>query len=348
MQLKIGELAKRSGLTVRTLHHYDAIGLLSPSGRSDNGYRFYSRDDAARLHQIQALKQIGFSLADIGELLAAKGVLPLDLIRQQRAVLDQQIAHAQNLRDCLSLLDEQLSRGAEPTLEEWLSALELMALHSKYFSAEEVKAMRARKRNVAELSEAAWRQFHGEVAQLIAAGIPPADKRAQALACVWIQRSHQLAGGDFSIMQRLGEMQEKEPELRVRSGATKEVVEYLRRACIIDDTRIFEKHLSGAELTALREAMLRHFGQWPSLVLRVREQLKQDATPQCPALQALAQEWHELFYATYGNSDAATTEKMAAILRQESEWSTSRGVDEDLLRAIFAAKAQFNSSVRNL
>lgn len=342
MQLKIGELAKCAGLTVRTLRHYEAIGLLSPSGRSGNGYRFYSRNDAARLHQIQALKQIGFSLADIGELLAAKGVVALDLIRQQRAVLDRQIAHAQNLRDCLALLDEQLARGAEPSLEEWLSALELMALHSKYFSAEEVKAMRARKRNVEELSEAGWRQFHGEVAQLIAAGVPPADKRAQALATTWIQRSHQLSGGDVSIMQRLGKMQESEPVLRARSGATMEVVDYLRRACLIADTRVFEKHLSGDELAALGEALLCHFGQWPLLVSRVREQLNRGATPQSPELQALAREWHELFVATYGNGNAATAKKMAGILRQESDWSASKGVDQEVLCAILAAQALMN------
>lgn len=48
MMLKVGELARRSGLTVRTLHHYDSIGLLKPSGRSDAGYRLYNRDDVAR------------------------------------------------------------------------------------------------------------------------------------------------------------------------------------------------------------------------------------------------------------------------------------------------------------
>lgn len=49
MRLKVGELAKRSGLTVRTLHHYHAIGLLTPSARADNGYRLYDRHDIARL-----------------------------------------------------------------------------------------------------------------------------------------------------------------------------------------------------------------------------------------------------------------------------------------------------------
>lgn len=74
MQLKVGELAKRSGLTVRALHHYHAIGLLSPSARAENGYRLYGRDDIARLHQIQALRRFGLSLAEIGAFLDQPGV----------------------------------------------------------------------------------------------------------------------------------------------------------------------------------------------------------------------------------------------------------------------------------
>jgi DNA-binding transcriptional MerR regulator len=70
MMLKIGELGKHTGLTVRALHHYDAIGLLKPSARSDAGYRLYNRHDIARLHQIQALRKFGLSLADIGVYLA--------------------------------------------------------------------------------------------------------------------------------------------------------------------------------------------------------------------------------------------------------------------------------------
>lgn len=91
MRLKVGELAKRSGLTVRTLHHYDTLGLLTPSARSDAGYRLYDRSDIARLHQIQALRRFGMSLTDIGQWLANRDV-PLDtLIARQVDMLTQQI-----------------------------------------------------------------------------------------------------------------------------------------------------------------------------------------------------------------------------------------------------------------
>src|SRR5579862_8581174 len=98
MLLKVGELARRSGLTVRTLHHYDAIGLLTPSARADNGYRLYNRDDIARLHQIQALRGFGLTLADIGAYLAQPDRPLADLIAQQIAMLDEQIDKAARLR----------------------------------------------------------------------------------------------------------------------------------------------------------------------------------------------------------------------------------------------------------
>src|SRR3990167_6381584 len=83
MLLKVGDLARRTGLTVRTLHHYDEIGLLKPSGRSESGYRLYSRADVARLHGIQALRHLGLPLADIAAMLDGSGTPPGLIIEQQ-------------------------------------------------------------------------------------------------------------------------------------------------------------------------------------------------------------------------------------------------------------------------
>src|SRR6201988_5498959 len=64
--LKVGELAKRTGLTVRTLHHYDEIGLLKPSLHTEAGHRLYTAADVARLQQVLSLRQLGFSLEQVG------------------------------------------------------------------------------------------------------------------------------------------------------------------------------------------------------------------------------------------------------------------------------------------
>jgi MerR family transcriptional regulator, thiopeptide resistance regulator len=66
---KIGELAKRTGVSIRTLHHYDDIGLLSPSHRTESGHRVYGREEVVRLQQILSLRQNGFSLEQIRDAL---------------------------------------------------------------------------------------------------------------------------------------------------------------------------------------------------------------------------------------------------------------------------------------
>ena len=65
MALTVGEAAQLSRVSVRTLHHYDEIGLLNPSARSDAGYRLYDDDDLRQLQQILLFRELGFSLDDI-------------------------------------------------------------------------------------------------------------------------------------------------------------------------------------------------------------------------------------------------------------------------------------------
>ncbi|KJL23779.1 MULTISPECIES: MerR family transcriptional regulator [Microbacterium] len=69
--MHIGELAERTELSLRTLRHYDEIGLLEPSGRSEGGFRLYTEDDYERLMLIRRMKPLGYSLEQMGDLLRA-------------------------------------------------------------------------------------------------------------------------------------------------------------------------------------------------------------------------------------------------------------------------------------
>lgn len=134
MRLKVGELARRSGLTVRTLHHYHAIGLLTPSARADNGYRLYGRDDIARLHQIQAMRRFGLPLAEIGAYLDQPAT-PLDaIISKQIAMLDRQIQQAARLRERLAAqVRDAIDAGQAPDSAVGLElARQWMALFCTY------------------------------------------------------------------------------------------------------------------------------------------------------------------------------------------------------------------------
>ena len=66
---RVGEFAALTGVSIRTLHHYDEIGLLPPTGHSEGGHRLYAEDDLLRLQQVLTLRYLGFSLKQIGGLL---------------------------------------------------------------------------------------------------------------------------------------------------------------------------------------------------------------------------------------------------------------------------------------
>ncbi|MFD0559655.1 DNA-binding transcriptional MerR regulator [Stackebrandtia endophytica] len=92
--LEIGEVAKATGLTVRTLHHYDRLGLLVPHRRSDNGHRVYSAADIERIYRIQALRRLGFKLKEMPALLDRDYDRPLAEVvdaqlRQVRAEIEE-------------------------------------------------------------------------------------------------------------------------------------------------------------------------------------------------------------------------------------------------------------------
>src|ERR1700752_3439183 len=80
--LQVGELARRTGLTVRALHHYDEIGLLKPSLHTEAGYRLYTATDVPRLQQVLSLRSLGFSREEVRDCLTRPDFAPLPVIRR--------------------------------------------------------------------------------------------------------------------------------------------------------------------------------------------------------------------------------------------------------------------------
>ena len=91
--LKIGEFAKRSGVTVKTLLHYDKIGLLKPSEKTEAGYRIYCEEDFLKLQQITTLKFIGLPLNEISHILYESGENLENMISIQKKALEEKKKH---------------------------------------------------------------------------------------------------------------------------------------------------------------------------------------------------------------------------------------------------------------
>lgn len=110
--MHIGELADKTGLSLRTIRHYDEVGLLKASGRTEGGFRIYSRDDLSRLILIRRMKPLGFSLEEMTDLLRIIDVLDGEGTRDAvvRSELETFIAQAVERR---AKLEEQLAMADE-------------------------------------------------------------------------------------------------------------------------------------------------------------------------------------------------------------------------------------------
>lgn len=130
-RLRIGEAARLVGVTPRTVRHYEKIGLLKETERSESGYRLYSANDLLRLQRVKKLQSLGLSLRQVGSVLGEEGgeISLRDILKALRAEVDSEI---ERLQDRRRLLDDMLSRGELETTETsptFDKAMELLGEH---------------------------------------------------------------------------------------------------------------------------------------------------------------------------------------------------------------------------
>jgi len=109
--LTVGDAARTVGVTVRTLHHWDAVGLARPSERTAAGYRLYSPTDVARLRRVVAYRELDVSLEDVPELLDTPGDDAVDVLRRHRVLLGERIARLERTAHALDRLLDARQRG---------------------------------------------------------------------------------------------------------------------------------------------------------------------------------------------------------------------------------------------
>jgi MerR family transcriptional regulator, thiopeptide resistance regulator len=118
MSYSVGQVAAFAGVTVRTLHHYDEIGLLVPGGRSLAGHRRYSDADLDRLQQILFYRELGFSLEEVTALLDDPDADPREHLRRQHELLSSRIAKLQKMAAAVEQAMEARKMGIDLTPEE--------------------------------------------------------------------------------------------------------------------------------------------------------------------------------------------------------------------------------------
>src|SRR5262245_16798441 len=204
--LKVGELARRTGLTVRTLHHYDEIGLLKPSLYTEAGYRLYTRGDVARLQQVLSLRQLGFALEEVRDCLDRPGFAPLEVIRRHVTRLREQIELQRKLCERLEALAERFRAAEEVSADEFLYTIEVMTMIEDYYTPEQLESLRKRReealaagQDLAQQGTADWAALLEEYRVEMEKGTDPADPKVQALEKRRQALVNVFTGGDPGI-----------------------------------------------------------------------------------------------------------------------------------------------------
>jgi MerR family transcriptional regulator, thiopeptide resistance regulator len=248
MSFTVGRLARLSGLSVRSLRHYDEIGLLVPSQRSDAGYRLYSDSDIERLYRIQSLRELGWTLAEVQTALADGGVSIPQVLERQIASLQTQIEHATALHARLVHLRDHLSQHRPPEPVEWLAAVELFGHYEKHLSPDELNRLSL----AVQGDKEEWRSAYNAATSALARQVAPDSEEAQSIAQRWIALTWRQVGGDVRLALRLKLAYKENAGLRASmsaiAGADPAVMHFIWAAIQHKHVAAFAAHCSKEEL----------------------------------------------------------------------------------------------------
>ena len=189
----VGRVAALAGVTIRTLHHYDEVGLLSPSGRSAAGYRIYEESDLERLRRILFYRELGFTLKEIAPIVDDPRTDDLGHLRRQRGLLTERIERLSAMVDAIDYEMEARTMDIRLTPEERFEVFGEFRPEDHAEEAErrwgESEAYRESGRRVASYGKEDWQRIKAEeeevradLAAAFAAGLAPDSERAMAAA----------------------------------------------------------------------------------------------------------------------------------------------------------------------
>ena len=189
----VGQVAALAGVTIRTLHHYDRLGLLAPSGRSAAGYRIYEESDLERLQQILFYRELGFTLKEISTIIDDPSTDALGHLRRQRELLSERIKRHGAMVDVIDHEMEARTMNIRLTPEERFKVFGKFRPEDYAEEAEqhwgETEAYRQSQSRVATYKKEDWEQIKAEeeevrarLAGAFTAGLAPDSEEAMAAA----------------------------------------------------------------------------------------------------------------------------------------------------------------------
>lgn len=234
---RVGELASRTGLSVRALHHYDEIGLLTPSLRTPAGHRLYQQSDVARLQQIQSLRLMRIPLDEVRQLLDRAGIEPREVIALHIAKLHEHIALQNRLAERLEGLAQHLKTVESASIDDLCHIIQVTTAMEKYFTAEQLEVLRERRSTISEehMHEVrdSWNEIIPKVRSAMAANVDPTSPEILTIAKRWKALVEEFTAGDPKIANAVVTMYKNEgPKLQEQLGEvpTPDMFAYMGRA----------------------------------------------------------------------------------------------------------------------
>jgi DNA-binding transcriptional MerR regulator len=239
MRWKIGQLARRTGTTVRTLRHYEQLGLIRPA-RTGTGHRVYGEHDAARLSHVLLLRRLGLPLEEVGHMLDDPEHDLARAIEHHAARIRRRMETDRAWLERLDALGREfrVGRGGS-SIDELLHTVERIEMQEKYFTPEQLQRLDERRRTIGgeaiRAAELEWPKLIATARELLDEGASPEDPRVRRVAARWRELVQAFTGGDPGLAESVGRMYRAEPEIRASTGIDEALLEFVARAQAIAD-----------------------------------------------------------------------------------------------------------------
>ena len=219
--MKVGELAKRMGVTVRTLQYYDKENLLSPSSESDGGFRLYTDKDMVKLVRILMMKQLGFPLSEIKKRIVAMDTTAevIDVLTEHATNIRKEIEHLTESLNALESLKDEIVQVDSVDFKKFADILANLQMGNerywlvKYLNGDVLDTLmthneKRSEENAARLIETV-NSFIDEAARLYDDGVLPESNQGKDFAKRYWKWIMDVTGGDINIVQRMAEQTAK-------------------------------------------------------------------------------------------------------------------------------------------
>jgi DNA-binding transcriptional MerR regulator len=221
-RLKIGELARRTALSVRTIRFYEQLGLLHPSERTEGGHRIYARHEVARLQRISSLRRLGLTLAEVGEVLDG-GMDALGVVQLQLQRLRERVRAEQLLCRRLERISAQLEAGEPVSVDDFIQIIEETKMADQ-MSPELQQRLKELHQDtgtdrIHEVETVEWPALYDEVRAAMREGADPAGETVQALVRRWQGLVEEFTKGDPEITRAVAQRNRADPTAAGRMPA---------------------------------------------------------------------------------------------------------------------------------